>query len=394
MRCPASETSDTLRHRGFRRPRSCAPVRQSQPTSTVGRTLAKLTVGLPNEQYARDFARYRRRAAVPACESFYQLLSRQPSSGTAVLVCRRDGHTVQGSAARNPRRATGVPRPGTSVLFNMPRPAFGADLALQRTDVLVDGRRHNVRLSAHSVARALPTPAPTDDPETDWRLDWDAAITALDSGVLRSAVACFERVVAALPGEAGPKLASAATAELLLDTDNAPNAERLRQSAERYYRTLWRTDHSMVSAAFGLARQLAARDDRAGAIDVLDQVPLTSRHYAEAQLTSVLILLDGRPVDEITEADLRDGARRVGLLAETEPRALQMRARVFGTALDWLRAGATPTTDAILGQSFDQRGLRAGIEGVLRELARHSPRRRHRYTLVDLSNSIRPPSWT
>jgi serine/threonine-protein kinase PknG len=280
------------------------------------------------------------------------------------------------------------------VLFNMPRPAFGADLALQRTDVLVDGRRHNVRLSAHSVARALPTPAPTDDPETDWRLDWDAAITALDSGVLRSAVACFERVVAALPGEAGPKLASAATAELLLDTDNAPNAERLRQSAERYYRTLWRTDHSMVSAAFGLARQLAARDDRAGAIDVLDQVPLTSRHYAEAQLTSVLILLDGRPVDEITEADLRDGARRVGLLAETEPRALQMRARVFGTALDWLRAGATPTTDAILGQSFDQRGLRAGIEGVLRELARHSPRRRHRYTLVDLSNSIRPPSWT
>ena len=58
----------------------------------------------------------------------------------------------------------------------------------------------------------------------------------------------------------------------------------------------------MVSAAFGLARQLAARDDRAGAIDVLDQVPLTSRHYAEAQLTSVLILLDGRPVDEIAEA--------------------------------------------------------------------------------------------
>ena len=225
-------------------------------------------------------------------------------------------------------------------------------------------------------------------------MDWDDAITALDSGVLRSAVACFERVVAALPGEAGPKLASAATAELLLDTDNAPNAERLRQSAERYYRTLWRTDHSMVSAAFGLARQLAARDDRAGAIDVLDQVPLTSRHYAEAQLTSVLILLDGRPVDEITEADLRDGARRVSLLAETEPRALQMRARVFGTALDWLRAGATPAADPIFGHSFDERGLRAGIEGVLRELARHSPRRRHRYTLVDLSNSIRPPSWT
>ena len=164
---------------------------------------------------------------------------------------------------------TGVPQPGASVLFNMPRSAFGADLALQRTDVLVDGRRHNVRLSTHGVARAL-RHRPTDDPETDWRMDWDDAITALDSGVLRSAVACFERVVAALPGEAGPKLASAATAGLLNQIRRrTPNdcGDRL----ERYYRTLWRTDRWMVSAAFGLARQLAARDDRAGAIDVLDQ---------------------------------------------------------------------------------------------------------------------------
>jgi serine/threonine-protein kinase PknG len=137
----------------------------------------------------------------------------------------------------------------------------------------------------------------------------------------------------------------------MLDTEDAPDAERLRQSAERHYRTLWRTDHSIVSAAFGLARGLAARDDRAGAIAVLDQVPLTSRHYAHAQLTSVLMLLDGRPI-------------------------------------------ATPAaTDPILGHAFDQQGLCTGIEEALRELARHSPRRRHRYTLVDLANSIRPPSW-
>ena len=197
----------------------------------------------------------------------------------------------------------------------------------------------------------------------------------------------------ALPGEAGPKLASAATAELMLDTEDAPDAERLQQTAERYYRTLWRTDHSMVSAAFGLARQLAARDNRPGAIDVLDQVPLTSRHYGEAQLTSVLMLLYGRAIAEITEDDLRDAARRVGHLTETEPRSLQMRALVLGTALDWIRSGATPAAEPIFGHSFDQRGLRAGIEEALRELARHSPRRRHRYTLVDLANSIRPPSW-
>ncbi len=82
-----------------------------------------------------------------------------------------------------------------------------------------------------------------------------------------------------------------------------------------------------------------------------------------------------------------------GQLSETEPRAPQMRAIVLGTALDWLRSGATsPATDSILGQPFDEAGLRTGIEEALRELARHSPRRRHRYTLVDLANSIRPPS--
>jgi serine/threonine-protein kinase PknG len=275
----------------------------------------------------------------------------------------------------------------------MPRRTFGTDLALLRTDVFVDGRRHTVSLTAQDVARALASPAPTEDPDVDWRMDWEDALEALEAGKLKSARACFERVVDALPGEAAPKLASAATAELMLDTDEAKDAESLRRSAERYYRTLWRTDHSMVSAAFGLARLLAARDDRRGAIAVLDQVPLTSRHYAEAQLTAVLMLLDGRPIADVTEADLRDAARRVHHLADTEPRVLQIRALVLGTALDWLRSGGTPSDDPFLGRSFDQRGLRAGIEEALRELARHSPRRRHRYKLVDLANSIRPPSW-
>ncbi|HVQ49527.1 MAG TPA: tetratricopeptide repeat protein [Mycobacterium sp.] len=362
---------------------------------TVGRTLAKLTVDMPNDRYAETlpdpddvplFQRY---------ESFYRLLERATNSLPAQRFSSVDELATQckGVLREILAEQTGVPRPGSSLLFTMPRSAFGADLALQRTDVFVDGRRHVVRLSRDDVARALPTPAPADDPEIDWRMDWDDALAALDAGKLKAARACFERVVAALPGEPAPKLASAATAELMLDTDDAPDAERLRRSAEGYYRTLWRTDHSMVSAAFGLARQLAARDDRAGAIEVLDQVPLTSRHYGEAQLMSVLILLDGRPLGEITEADLRDAARRVDHLSETEPRTLQMRALVLGTALDWLRSGAVPAADPIFSHSFDQRGLRTGIEEALRELARHSPRRRHRYTLVDLANSIRPPSW-
>ncbi|HEX3285840.1 MAG TPA: tetratricopeptide repeat protein [Mycobacterium sp.] len=363
---------------------------------TVGRTLANLTVDMSADRYAETLPDPENEPLFQRYESFYRLLVRATNSRPVQRFSSADEMATQckGVLREVLAEQTGVPRPGTSVLFTMHGSEFGADLAPQRTDVFVDGRLHPVRLTARDVARALPTPAPTEDRESDWRMDWDDGISALDSDNLRAALKCFEQVVAAVPGEAAPKVAAAATAELMLETEDARNAEQLRRSCERYYCTLWRTDHSMVSAAFGLARQLAARGDRPGAIDVLDQVPLSSRHYGEAQLTSVLMLLDGRPIVEITEADLRDAAKRVGLLSETEPRALQIRALVLGTALDWLRSGATPaSTDPILGYAFDQEGLRTGIEEALRELARHSPRRRHRYNLVDLANSIRPPTW-
>jgi serine/threonine-protein kinase PknG len=364
---------------------------------TVGRTLAQLTVDMLDDRYSETMPEPEDVPLFQQYESFYRLLVRATNPRPAQRFSSAEEMATQckGVLREVLAEQTGVPRPGTSVLFAMHGSEFGADLAPQRTDVFVDGRAHTVRLGARDVARALPTPVPTEDPESDWRMDWDDGISALDSENLRAALKCFQRVVAAVPGEAAPKVASAATSELMLENADAENAEQLRQLCERYYRTLWRTDHSMVSAAFGLARQLAARGNRAGAIDVLDQVPLTSRHYGEAQLTSVLMLLDGRPIAEITEAQLRDAASRVGQLSETEPRAPQMRAIVLGTALDWLRSGATPaTTDSILGQPFDEEGLRTGIEEALRELARHSPRRRHRYTLVDLANSIRPSSWT
>ena len=362
---------------------------------TLGRTLAKLTVDMPNDRYAETLPDPADVPLFQRYESFYRLLVRATNSRPAQRFSSADEMATQckGVLREILAEQTGVPHPGASVLFNTPRSVFGTDLALQRTDVFVDGRPHYVRLNTPDVAHALPTPAPADDPESDWRMDWDDALAALDAGKPKAARACFERVVAALPGEVAPKLASAATTELMLEEDQPSDVEQLRTSAERYYQTLWRTDHSIVSAAFGLARQLVARGDRVGAITVLDQVPSTSRHYGEAHLTSALILVAERPMHQITEADLREAARRVGQLADTEPRVVQIRALVLGTALDWLRSGAIPAADPICDHTFDERGLRAGIEEALRELARHSPRRRHRYTLVDLANSIRPPSW-
>ncbi|MBS1694189.1 MAG: protein kinase [Actinobacteria bacterium] len=365
---------------------------------TVGRTLAALTVDL-SDAHSEALPGRAETPVFQRCESFYGLLIRATNPRPAQRFSSADEMADQCRGVLHEVLAehTGAPSPRRSVLFSVPTSAFGTDLALRPTDVFVDGRTHTTRLSADSVALALPAPVPATDPDSDWRLDWEDAVTALDAGKPRAARACFERVVAALPGEAAPKLAVAAATELELDAERPTDPEQLCRLAETNYRTLWRTDHSAVSAAFGLARRLAARGDRTGAIEVLDQVPSTSRHYGEAQLTTALLLIGGRPLPEITEADLRDAARRAGQLAETEPRALQLKALVLGTALDWLRSlrpGAVPGPDPIGEHAFDEDGLRAGIEDVLRDLARHSPRRRHRYAMVDLANSIRPPSWT
>lgn len=359
---------------------------------TVGRTLVKLTADLRDDQYIESLPGPEDLVLFDRYESYYRLLVRATDPRPAQRFSSADEMAAQCKGVLREVLAdqTGVPTPGTSVIFTTPRSEFGTDLAVRRTDVLLDGRRHEVPLETRSVAKALPVPLLADDTDSDWRIDWDDGISALDAGDIEAALACFERVVSALPGESAPKLASAATAELILDMPDPTDADRLRRSTERYYRTLWWTDHSMVSAAFGLARQLVARGDRSGAIDVLDQVPVTSRPYGEAQLTSVLVLLDERPV---TETHLRDAARRVGELPEAEPRALQMRALVLGTALDWLKSGGIPAVDPFCGHPFDERGLRVAIEETLRELARHSSRRRHRRTLVDLANAIRPPTW-
>ncbi|MDH6679471.1 serine/threonine-protein kinase PknG [Rhodococcus sp. LBL1] len=234
-----------------------------------------------------------------------------------------------------------------------------------------------------------------------WRISWYQGLCDLLRGEFESAFLRFDSVLSALPGELAPKLALAGTAELILDrcddggpaTDTGGARAQWRAIAERYYRTVWLTDHGLVSAAFGLARQLEARHDRPAAVQILDQVPSSSRHFWEARLTTVLVLVGGRPVAEISESDLREAADRVERLPETEPRALQMHALVLGVAVDWLESGRSAGPEPILGAEFTALGLRAGAEEALRTLARNTATRTHRYTLVDLANTIRPKTW-
>ncbi len=97
----------------------------------------------------------------------------------------------------------------------------------------------------------------------DWRVDWYRGVRALACGRASEAVGVFTDLYDLAPGEQAPKLALAFCFETLDDMGNA----------SYFYETVWRTDPTHVSAAFGLARSYLAAGDRAAAERVLDSVP-------------------------------------------------------------------------------------------------------------------------
>jgi serine/threonine-protein kinase PknG len=215
----------------------------------------------------------------------------------------------------------------------------------------------------------------------DWRLTWYSGQCALLEGEFDKAAADFTEVLAVLPGELTPKLAIAATAELRDAHDDAA----------RYYETVWRTDHSYVSAAFGLARQRARAGDRAGAITALDQVPPASAHFTAAAAAAIEILLEGQEAKTLKEQTLLDAGKRTSALTlESAAKRAMIRLLALGAALDWLRAGNTPKAARFLGEDFDEPGIRTGMEHCYRELAHETPGTWERIALVEKANAIRP----
>ena len=211
-----------------------------------------------------------------------------------------------------------------------------------------------------------------------WRLVWFRAVAHLLTGDYDSAIKHFNEVLDTFPGELAPKLALAATAELAGTSEERP-----------FYQTVWHTDNNIISAGFGLARAQSVEGERSGAVTTLDEVPVGSRHFTTARLTSAVTLLSGRSAHELSEQQIRDAARRVEALPDTEPRVLQTRALVLGTAMDWI-ANNKANPSPILGFPFTDHGLRLGVEASLRSLARVATSQAHRYALVDLANEVRP----
>ena len=83
-------------------------------------------------------------------------------------------------------------------------------------------------------------------------------IGLLLDGDFEKAFERFDTVHGMVPGEVAPRLACAATAELILQERQPANVQHWCTVATGFYEAAWRTDHAGVSAAFGLARRLAA----------------------------------------------------------------------------------------------------------------------------------------
>ncbi|MFI2640202.1 tetratricopeptide repeat protein [Streptomyces sp. NPDC018610] len=227
----------------------------------------------------------------------------------------------------------------------------------------------------------------------DWRVVWYRGVVSLVTGDHEEAALAFDALYDAFPGEIAPKLALGLCAEVLGQLDNAAE----------YYRLVWKTDPSHVSAAFGLARVRLAGGDRRGAVRTLESVPEASIHYTAARVAAVRARLRHRTAlasDTPFAEDLMAAAGQVEALRAygLDPaRRELLSAEVLGCALDWILSGGGAVEAAsrrvLLGSELDERGLRFGLERSYRTLARLAPGGKERIDLVERANRYRPRTW-
>jgi serine/threonine-protein kinase PknG len=224
----------------------------------------------------------------------------------------------------------------------------------------------------------------------DWRVGWYRGLHCLVRGDVSAAEQHFTAVLEAVPGEAAPKLALAQCAA-------RSGATKLAGS---YYATVWRTDRSYVSAAFGLARSRFADGDIAGTAAALEAVPESSRYAVTARLCAILARARGCPSGQPLVNDFFPAVERLNTLELDDRRRERAIAEVLETVLGWERAqrpwpsattSVIPTT--LFGHQLSQRGVRDRLEITYRSLARLAPTKAERITFVDKANTHRNRSW-
>ncbi|GAA1672047.1 hypothetical protein GCM10009733_081540 [Nonomuraea maheshkhaliensis] len=198
---------------------------------------------------------------------------------------------------------------------------------------------------------------------------------ALVTGQADQAVSLFEACLSHLPGETAPKLALA----FALECAGKPAAS--------WYDLVWRTDHTYVSAAFGLARS--------GRIGVLDEVPASSVYRVAAQVALAASVVRRADLSVLKPDELVGAADRVAKQADLDPRRRDLlTAEVLGGALAWLDSNPPPQGSPRLADApFTEPGLRKRLESIYRRLAVAAETRQERHALIDQANAVRPRTW-
>ncbi|MFI9503958.1 tetratricopeptide repeat protein [Nocardia sp. NPDC052566] len=404
---------------------------------TVGRTLAVLLMNVPQDGgHFGALPTPNTEPLLAVHDSLHRFLRRATDADPeARFGSMEEMHDQLTGVLREVLAADdGTPRPGMSVYFGPPRAVFGVGIAatVEPLDIVaalpvplidpsdsgaallattngrtpaelesafeaglrsvVTGRGASTEIPLRLVRAALEIGDAEDADRRldelagtlpgDWRLAWYRGQARLLGADFVAAHDHFDAVYSALPGESAPKLVLAAVAELAAENG----------LATRYFDTVWRTDHTFLAAAFGVARLRLGGGDREGAVTVLDQVDPSSALYTEAAVAAVETQLADRLPAELTEAVLRDtGGRVERLRLDSKRRDAAVRMRVLDAALEWLRTGRIPEDDApLLGANLDQEGVRFGLERCYRELARETDDMWTRFALVDQANAIRP----
>jgi serine/threonine-protein kinase PknG len=218
----------------------------------------------------------------------------------------------------------------------------------------------------------------------EWRVAWYRGIAALARERADEARASFDRVYCAVPGELAPKLA------LGLACESAGDLE----VAARWYEIVARTDPSITSASFGLARSRLLNGDRAGALTAYELVPDSSSGYIDAQTARIRCLSrDGEGEPGLQEL-LAAGSALEALPLEGEQRE-RLTADLLESALRMTLSGRGSDDGEVrlLGLPLVERDVRLALEHSYRELARHAPSRTERIARVDDANRVRPRTW-
>jgi serine/threonine-protein kinase PknG len=216
----------------------------------------------------------------------------------------------------------------------------------------------------------------------DWRLAWYRGRCLLAQGKTQETLATFEAVLNELPGELAPKQAVARAYEESGDFDRAVG----------YYDAVSKADPSFTSAAFGLARCLEKKSDKAGAAEAYRRVPTTSSKYAHAQIALARLLLSGNPTlqDLVGASDAVEAV--AGQLEGVELHLL--RAELLRTSAQFQETGGATGDAKVLGVPMRARLLRKAAETELRACARMATTEEERVRRVDEANRVRPLTWT